>query len=143
MPRVSRSALIMQPIEKMYPLVADIESYPEFLPWCSGARIMKREGEMLEAVLKLSKGSLGYEFSTRNRMVENRSIEMSLLKGPFSKLNGVWTFKALGNEGCKVSLELDFEIANPLLRATVGAVFDKAMNKMVDAFCQRAEQLYG
>lgn len=143
MPRVSRSALIMQPVEKMYPLVADVEGYPEFLPWCSGARILKQEGEVLEAALELSKGSLGYEFSTRNRMVENRSIEMSLLKGPFSKLNGVWTFKPLGNEGCKVSLELDFEISNPVLRATVGAVFNKAMNKMVDAFCQRAEQLYG
>lgn len=98
---------------------------------------------MLDAVLKLSKGNLGYEFSTRNRMLENQSIEMSLLKGPFSKLNGIWLFKPLGNEGCKVSLELDFEISNPLLRATVGAVFNKAMNKMVEAFCQRAEQLYG
>ena len=141
MPKVSRSSLIMQPAEKMYGLVADVESYPEFLPWCTGARVLKKEGEWVEAALDLSKGSLGYEFSTRNRMIENESIEMSLLSGPFSQLQGVWTFKALGAEGCKVSLELDFEISNPLLRATVGAVFSKAMNKMVDAFCQRAEQI--
>ena len=143
MPKVSRSALIMQPVQKMYDLVADVESYPEFLPWCSGAQILKQEDSLIEASLALSKGSLGYEFATRNKMVANESIEMTLLKGPFSSLNGVWTFKALGDEGCKVSLDLEFEIANPLLRATVGAVFSKAMNKMVDAFCQRAEQLYG
>ena len=142
MPKVSRSSLILHPVDKMYELVADVESYPQFLPWCSGARIMKQEGETVEAALQLAKGALSYEFATRNRLVQNESIEMHLLSGPFSSLNGIWTFKALGDEGCKVSLELDFEISNPLLKATIGAVFSKAMNKMVDAFQQRADQLY-
>ncbi len=143
MPKVSRSALIMQPVDKMYALVADVESYPLFLPWCSGARILKQEGDMVEASLELAKGALKYEFSTRNCLVPGQSINMSLLSGPFSSLNGVWTFKALGDKGCRVSLELDFEISSPLLRATIGVVFSKAMNKMVDAFRLRAEQLYG
>ncbi len=142
MPKVSRSSLILHPAEKMYALVADVESYPQFLPWCSGAKILRQEGETVEASLQLAKGALSYEFATRNRLVINQSIEMSLLSGPFSKLSGVWTFKALGDEGCKVGLELEFEISNPLLKATIGAVFSKAMNKMVDAFQQRADQLY-
>ncbi|MRI32678.1 ubiquinone-binding protein [Endozoicomonas sp. OPT23] len=142
MPKVSRSSLILHSAEKMYALVADVESYPQFLPWCSGAKVLRQEGETVEASLQLAKGALSYEFATRNRLVENQSIEMNLLSGPFSKLSGVWTFKALSDEGCKVSLELEFEISNPLLKATIGAVFGKAMNKMVDAFQQRADQLY-
>ena len=142
MPKVSRSSLILHSAEKMYELVADVESYPRFLPWCSGAKILRQEGETVEASLQLAKGALSYEFATRNRLVANQSIEMKLLSGPFSKLSGVWMFKALGDEGCKVSLELEFEISNPLLKATIGAVFSKAMNKMVDAFQQRADELY-
>lgn len=148
MPTVSRSALIMHTAQEMYDLVADVESYPEFLPWCSGAQILSQEGgggkeEMVEASLKLAKGSLSYEFATRNRLIPCESIEMNLLKGPFSKLSGVWAFKALGTEGCKVSLDLEFELSSRLLQVTVGPVFGQAMNKMVEAFCQRAEQLYG
>lgn len=143
MSTVSRSALIMHTAQQMYDLVADVESYPEFLPWCQSARIISAEGDAIEASLNLARGSLGYEFATRNRMTRNESIEMQLLKGPFSHLYGVWAFKALGDEGCRVSLDLEFELSNPILQATVGAVFGQAMNKMVDAFCQRADVLYG
>ncbi|MGI9275819.1 MAG: type II toxin-antitoxin system RatA family toxin [Endozoicomonas sp.] len=143
MPTVSRSALIMHSVREMYDLVADVESYPEFLPWCSDARIVRQEGEVIEASLSLAKGALSYEFATRNRMVPDESIDMQLLEGPFSRLSGGWSFKALGDEGCKVSLDLDFELSSKLLQATVGPVFGKAMNKMVEAFCQRAEQIYG
>ena len=143
MSTVSRSALVMHTAEQMYNLVVDVESYPAFLPWCQSTQILSDEGDVIEASLNLAKGSLGYEFATRNRMVRNESIEMQLLKGPFSYLHGVWTFKALGDEGCKVALDLEFELSNPILQATVGAVFGQAMNKMVEAFCQRADELYG
>ena len=143
MPAVSRSALIMHSAREMYDLVADVESYPEFLPWCSGARIVRQEGDIIEASLSLAKGALSYKFATRNRMVPGESIDMQLLEGPFSHLSGGWSFNALGDEGCKVSLDLDFELSSRLLQATVGPVFGKAMNKMVEAFCQRAEQIYG
>ena len=143
MATVSRSALIMHSAGQMYDLVADVESYPEFLPWCQSAQILTQEGDIVEASLSLAKGSLGYEFATRNRMAPGESIDMRLLKGPFSYLHGAWSFKALGDEGCKVSLDLEFELSNPLLQATIGAVFGQAMNKMVEAFCQRADQLYG
>ena len=139
--KISRSVLIMHPIQTMYQLVEDIESYPEFLPWCSRAQILKKKESMTEATLTLSKGSLSYEFSTRNKMVINESIEMDLLKGPFSRLRGIWTFTVLG-KGCKVSLDLEFEIANPLIKAVINSTFmSKVINKTMDAFCQRVEQL--
>ena len=143
MATVSRSALVMHSVEQMYDMVADVESYPEFLPWCQGAQILAREDDMVEASLSLARGGLGYEFSTRNRLTPNLSIDMQLLKGPFSYLNGTWSFRTLGDDGCRVSLDLEFELSNPLLQATIGAVFGQAMNKMVEAFCQRADQLYG
>ncbi|MET4696077.1 type II toxin-antitoxin system RatA family toxin [Endozoicomonas lisbonensis] len=143
MSKVSRSALIMHSAEQMYDLVADVESYSEFLPWCQNAKILSSEGNVIDASLSLAKGGFGYEFATRNRMNRNESIEMQLLRGPFSHLQGVWTFKALGDDGCKVSLDLEFELSNPVLQATVGGVFGQAMNKMVEAFCLRADQLYG
>ena len=143
MSKVSRSALIMHTAEQMYDLVADVESYSEFLPWCRSAQILSSEENVIEASLSLAKGGLSCNFATRNLMNRNESIEIQLLSGPFSRLQGVWTFKTLGDDGCRVSLDLEFELSNPVLKATVGAVFEQAMNKMIDAFCLRAHALYG
>ncbi|OED44129.1 ubiquinone-binding protein [Endozoicomonas sp. (ex Bugula neritina AB1)] len=143
MPHISRSSLVMYSTQQMYDLVSDIESYSEFLPGCSGGSILKRDGEWVDASLELAKGGLSHTFSTRNRMVAGDTIEMYLLEGPFRHLKGVWVFKALGDAGCKVSLELDFEMSSALAQMTIGAVFGQMVNKMVEAFAQRAKQVYG
>lgn len=143
MPHISRSSLVMYSARQMYELVSDIESYPEFLPGCAGGAILKQEGEWVEASLELSKGGLRHAFTTRNRMMTGESIEMHLLKGPFQHLQGTWTFQALGETGCKVSLNIDFEMSSTLAQMTVGAMFSQMVNKMVDAFAQRAKQVYG
>ena len=142
MPRISRSSLVTYSVEQMYDLVSDIESYPEFLPGCAGGTILKQDGDWVEASLALAKGGMQQVFTTRNRMLQNQSIEMHLLKGPFKHLSGIWTFEALG-EGSKVHFELDFEMKNKLTQLTMGPMFGKVMNKMVDAFAQRAKQIYG
>ncbi|WP_279632180.1 type II toxin-antitoxin system RatA family toxin, partial [Pseudomonas aeruginosa] len=82
-------------------------------------------------------------FTTRNVLVPGASIEMSLENGPFTELHGVWQFKALGEKACKITLDLTFDYAGPLVKATLGPLFTQAANTMVDAFCQRAKQLYG
>ncbi|MDP0561157.1 MAG: type II toxin-antitoxin system RatA family toxin [Candidatus Endonucleobacter sp. (ex Gigantidas childressi)] len=143
MPKIVRSALVMFPSQAMYDLVSDLESYSEFLPWCEEARIINKEGEMVEAAMVFAKGRVRQAFSTRNKMTYGSSIKMDLLEGPFSKLTGCWLFTPLGQEGCKVSLEMNFEVSNILLRATLGPMFGQVMNTMVDAFSQRAEQIYG
>ncbi|WP_066014541.1 type II toxin-antitoxin system RatA family toxin [Endozoicomonas atrinae] len=143
MPRISRSALVMYSAEQMYDLVSDIESYAEFLPGCAGGRIDRQEGEQLEATLEVAKSGLRHSFSTRNKMIPGKSIEMQLLEGPFKHLSGVWTFQPLGDDGCKVSLELEFEMSNKLTQATLGGLIGQMMNAMVDAFGKRAKQIYG
>ena len=143
MPRISRSALVMYSAEQMYDLVSDIESYAEFLPGCAGGRIDRQEGEQLEATLEVAKAGLRHSFSTRNKMIPGKSIEMQLLEGPFKHLSGVWTFQPLGDDGCKVSLELEFEMSNKLTQATLGGLIGQMMNAMVDAFGKRAKQIYG
>ncbi|WP_419534715.1 type II toxin-antitoxin system RatA family toxin [Endozoicomonas sp.] len=143
MPRISRSALVMYSAEQMYDLVSDIESYAEFLPGCAGGRIDRQEGEQLEATLEVAKAGLRHSFSTRNKMIPGKSIEMQLLEGPFKHLSGVWTFQPLGDDGSKVSLELEFEMSNKLTQATLGGLIGQMMNAMVDAFGKRAKQIYG
>ncbi|WP_257264345.1 type II toxin-antitoxin system RatA family toxin [Endozoicomonas sp. ONNA2] len=143
MPRISRSALVMYSAEQMYDLVSDIESYAEFLPGCTGSRIDRQEGQYLEATLEVGKIGLRQSFSTRNKMIPGRSIQMQLLEGPFKHLFGIWTFQPLAGNGCKVSLELEFEMNNRLTQATLGGLIGQMMNAMVDAFGNRAKQIYG
>lgn len=141
--RIQRSALLPYPAQALYDLVNDVASYPQFLPWCSASEVLDSgEGEM-RASLTVAKGSISQRFVTRNRLVPGQSIQMQLQEGPFSQLQGVWEFKALGDKACKISLDLTFDYAGPLVKATLGPLFTQAANTMVDAFCQRAKQLYG
>ena len=143
MPTISRSALVMYSAQQMYDLVSDIESYGEFLPGCASGKINSQNGDQLEATLEVAKAGLRHSFSTRNKMMPGESIEMNLLEGPFKHLSGIWTFTQLGGEGCKISLELEFEMSNKLTAATLGALVGQMMNAMVDAFSNRAKQIYG
>ena len=98
---------------------------------------------LMRAGLTVAKGGLSQQFTTRNTLVPDESITMDLEKGPFKQLHGVWTFKALGDKACKISLDLSFEYDSAIVRATLGPLFNQAANTLVDAFCQRAKQLYG
>jgi ribosome-associated toxin RatA of RatAB toxin-antitoxin module len=97
----------------------------------------------MRASLAVAKGGISQQFTTLNRLVPGTSIEMRLVKGPFSKLHGLWEFKSLGDKACKISLDMTFDYAGPLVKATLGPLFTLAANTLVDAFCQRAKQLYG
>ena len=143
MPHIARTSLVMYSAKQMYDLVSDVESYPEFLPGCVDCTILRQNTEWVEAKLVLAKGGLRHSFATRNQMTEGQSIEMNLLEGSFKHLKGVWQFHPLGNNGCKVSLNLDFEMKNKIAQMTLGAVFGQLVDKMVEAFAQRAKQVYG
>lgn len=141
--RIQRSALLPYPAQALYDLVNDVACYPQFLPWCSASEILEASETHMLASLEVAKGGIGQRFVTRNVLLPGQRIEMNLQEGPFSSLNGVWEFKALGDKACKISLDLTFDYAGPLVRATLGPLFNQATNTMVDAFCQRAKQLYG
>ncbi len=127
----------------MYALVSDIESYPRFLPWCRSTEILSRDGETLQARIEMLKGGVHKSFTTQNRLRRDEMIEMHLLEGPFLRLDGFWRFHALRNDACKVSLDMNFEFSNNVLRMAVGPVFKQIANSLVDSFCKRAVELYG
>lgn len=141
--RIQRSALLPYPARALYDLVNDVASYPQFLPWCTGAELLESTPTSLRATLKVGKSGISQQFTTCNSMVPGESIEIRLEQGPFSALQGTWTFQALNEHACKISLDMSFEYSGPLVRATLGPLFNQAASTMVDAFCQRAKQLYG
>ncbi len=143
MRKASRSMLVPYTAEQMYTLAADVEAYPEFLPWCERADVLLRDGEHVEAELEMRRGSISKTFKTRNRLVENTSITMSLLEGPFRKLDGHWEFQSLGDEGSKVSLDVEFAFDSRVTDMLFGRFFEETCNRLVDAFTKRAEQVYG
>jgi ribosome-associated toxin RatA of RatAB toxin-antitoxin module len=143
MRKVSRNALVPYSASDMYALAADVESYPSFLPWCSGARIHTREGEIVEATLELHKGGIRRSFRTRNILRENDSIDIALIGGPFRHLSGGWRFSALGDLGSKVSLDMDFEFKSRGSDFLFGSYLEDSCNSLVDAFTRRANEVYG
>ncbi len=141
--RIQRSALLPYSAEAVYALVNDVASYPQFLPWCSASEVLEQSETQMRASLTISKAGLRQHFLTRNQLVPGKSIEMHLEEGPFKQLQGLWEFKALGDSACRISLDMSFDYAGPLVKITLGPLFNQAANTMVDAFCQRAKQLYG
>lgn len=140
---IHKSALVAYTPAEMFGLVSDIETYPQFLPWCSGARVLWRDGDELKACIEMAKGTLQKSFTTHNRQQLNKMIEMRLIDGPFKRLEGYWRFDPLGDRACKVSLDMEFEFATRMLDLVVGPVFSQIANTLVDAFQQRAVQVYG
>ena len=143
MRHVNRSALVPYTSREMFVIVDDVEAYPDFLNWCKSASVHERTEEAVQATLELEKGGVSNKFTTRNERTEYESIDISLLGGPFRHLQGGWTFADLGNEGCKVALNLDFEFESILVDMMFGAFFEETCNSLVDGFTRRAVQIYG
>lgn len=140
---IQRSALLPYSAAALYDLINDVLSYPQFLPWCSASEVLEHNDEYMRAALLIAKGPLSQRFVTKNTLVRNEKVSMALEEGPFSHLQGVWEFKPLGEKACKISLDLEFDYAGPIIKATLGPLFTQAANTMVDAFCQRAKEVYG
>lgn len=140
---VKKSALVMYSAAEMYNLVNDIESYPQFLPWCRSTQVVICGADELRASIEMVKGAVHKTFTTSNRMQKHKMIDIRLLEGPFQRLEGYWRFEALRADACKVSLDLEFEFSNVVLRKLIEPVFKQIANSLVDAFCKRAVELYG
>ena len=140
---ISKSALVKHSPEQMFKLVDDIEAYSEFLPWCGKATELSRDEQKVEASLLISHSGLNKAFTTQNKNTAFDKIEMHLVNGPFKKLDGVWLFEPLGETACKVSLNLESEFSSKIIAITLGPVFSKIANNLVDAFIKRADTVYG
>lgn len=143
MTTLSRHAIVPYSANEMYRLVSDIESYPDFLPWCGSANVLSADEEVVEASIGIDYKGVKKSFTTRNRLQKDKTMEMHLVDGPFRKLQGFWRFEALDDSACKVALDLEFEFSNRLVAMTIGRVFNDIAGKLVDSFSQRADALYG
>lgn len=140
---IKKSAVVPYNAEQMYDLVNDIESYPEFLPWCSEARVFERNETRLKASISMASGSIRQSFSTENTMQPGRRIDVHLLSGPFRYLDGHWLFQPLDDGRCRISLEMRFEFRNKLLKLTLNRLFHRIVDSLVGSFSERARQVYG
>lgn len=131
MPQISRTALVPYSAEQMYQLVNDVQSYPQFLPGCTGSRILESTPGQMTAAVDVSKAGISKTFTTRNQLTSNQSILMNLVDGPFKKLIGGWKFTPLSQEACRIEFHLDFEFTNKLIELAFGRVFKELASNMV------------
>lgn len=146
MKTVHKSVLIWYSPKEMYQLVTGVADYPQFLPWCDHAQVLEERADGVTAEVGISFSGIRQKFTTRNTHVQDSEVQMSLVNGPFSQLDGHWSFTPVGEGGqraCKVELTLNYGFSNALLGKLVGPVFDKIAGSLMDAFIKRAEQVYG
>ena len=140
---IRRQALVRQTPERMFDLVNDVEAYPTRFAWCAAARVLEREGDsVLTAQLDLRFAGFKQSFTTRNTLDRPRHLNVKLVEGPLSALDGDWTFEPLGADGCKISLALDFDYTG-LFAGPLRVGFQGLANRMVDDFCAAATRLHG
>ena len=152
MKQVTKSVLLWYSPHEIYRLVTDIDRYPEFLPWCERVEILARDEQVVTARLHLAYSGLRHAFTTRNVQVADRSVDIDLVDGPFSQLDGRWRFVPLPlapgepkapEAACKIEFEMRYAFSNAVLEAAISPVFDRIANTFVDSFVRRAEQVYG
>jgi len=139
---VERSALVTYTAAQMFALVNDVARYPEFLPWCVGARVEDASSGERIATLKVARGVLQTEFTTRNTLQQDAQIDMQLTHGPFRNLTGEWRFEPIGARGSRVSFRIEFEFKNRLSATAFNAVFESMCGTIIDAFVLRARTIY-
>jgi coenzyme Q-binding protein COQ10 len=128
--------------EQLFALVADVERYPEFLPWCVASRIRRREGDVFFADLVIGFKMVRERFTSKVTLNRPGRIDVTYTEGPFSHLNNHWVFNPLPDGGTEIDFYVDFEFRSKLLQTLIGALFNEAVKLMVSAFEKRARQLY-
>lgn len=143
MPTHAERRIVSYTPEQMYALVADVERYPEFLPWCVDLRITARRGNIIEADTAVGFKALRENFMSRVTLMQEQSrIEVEYLNGPFRYLNNHWVFHK-HPKGCEIEFYIDFEFRSRMLQLVMGALFNEAVRIMVRSFETRARRLYG
>ncbi len=140
---VERSVLVPHSASQMFDLVADVEKYPDFMPWCGGASVSARDEKGMQASITISLAGIKQTFTTRNTHQYPTCIELELVDGPFSVLKGKWQFLALSEDACKVLFTLNYAFSNRALETLVGPIFNRIATSFIDSFTQRAQVCFG
>jgi ribosome-associated toxin RatA of RatAB toxin-antitoxin module len=142
MAQVRKSVLINHSASRMYALVDDVTNYPEFLPWCGGVDLIKRDEISTIATLHIAYHGLNQKFTTENHKTYPSTMDIKLKDGPFKHLEGAWRFIALNETACKIEFMLNYEFANSFLEKIIAPVFSHIANTFVDGFVARADIVY-
>lgn len=140
---VERSVLVPHSASQMFDLVADVERYPQFMPWCGGATVSARDAQGMQASITISLAGIKQTFTTRNIHQYPHVITLQLVDGPFSALTGRWEFISLSEDACKVLFTLNYEFSNRALETLVGPIFNRIATSFIDSFTGRALVCYG
>ena len=140
MTSIHRHALVRHSARRMYDLVNDVAGYPARFPWCEGSQVLEASDTHMLARLDLRLAGLRTSFTTRNTLEAPTRIQLQLAEGPFRKLTGQWHFHSLAEDACKVSLDLDFEVAGKVLGSALALGFQGLADRMVDDFCREADR---
>ena len=133
----------MYSTKEMFDLVNDVEAYSQFLPNCSDSKIVSQHDNNMTASLEISKAGIKKWFTTENTFIDEQTVQLRLVDGPFKTLKGRWHFQALDKKACKVELKLEFEFSSKLIELAFGKIFNDVAKNMVSAFTQRAKDVYG
>jgi ribosome-associated toxin RatA of RatAB toxin-antitoxin module len=139
MPTVRKSVIVPSSSAEMFALVDDVESYPDFLPWCSGTEMLERTAAVTRARIDIDYHGLETHITTLNRKHAPESMSLEFVEGPFETFQGMWRFKALGEKGCRVEFSLDYAFSNSAMEILLGPVFGHIIETLVDRFVARAQ----
>lgn len=141
MKEIRRSAIVEHSAGEMYRLVADVEAYPQFLPWCREARV-EIVGGKLHATLTVGMGAIRQSFTTVNDNQPGEAIDLQLIDGPFKRFRAAWRFRALSDSACEIVYSMHYEFASRVIGKLLEPLFDQIADTMVDAFTRRADELH-
>lgn len=140
MTTIHRSALVARPAARLFDLVNDVAAYPRRFDWCTRSAVLEQAERSMLARLEVRVAGMTVGFTTRNTLLPVSRIDLALAEGPFQSFGGAWTFSALGEEGCRVGLHLDFELAGKLIGSALAIGFAGVADRLVDDFCRVARQ---
>lgn len=143
MAMVEKSVLIGCSAQRMFDLVDNVEDYPRFLPWCSQTQVEFRDDKKIVATLHINYLSVKSHFTTENEKEIPLWMSIKLVDGPFRRLEGLWRFKPLAENACKIEFQLTYEFSSKIFEKVIGPVFNQITNALVDAFVKRADVVYG
>ena len=122
----------------IFNLINNIEEYPKFLPWCKKTEVTKESENSQIGKIFISKSFINWSFSTKNIIDRNKSISLSLIDGPFDKLDGSWNFKEIDDNNTLVSLEINYKFKNSLIELSIEPIFTTIMNSILESFVDQA-----
>lgn len=143
MTKIHQQIVVDYPRNEVFALINDIEKYPDFVPGCIGAKVLSKKNNEIIATLDVEKGGIRQSFTTKNTLLADTEIALSLVDGPFKTLQGSWFLKSISDSKTEVALILDVVFQGYFLDVAFGAIFKSIMHNMLQAFQKRAQEIYG